>query len=73
MSDGGRGRVSLGVEMWKSSQNVDAERSGVRSIAWLGVRRGYGETILLKLHCKNFDVARIKEKWRVRRNGVLDV
>ena len=35
MSDGGRGRASLGVEGWKSSQNVDAERSAVRSIAWL--------------------------------------
>ena len=37
MSDGGPGRVSLGVNVWKSSQNVDAERSAVRSIAWLGV------------------------------------
>ena len=24
MSDGGRGRASLGVEVWKSSQNADA-------------------------------------------------
>ena len=37
MSDGGRGRASLEVEMWKSSQSVDSERSGVRSIAWLGL------------------------------------
>jgi hypothetical protein len=37
MSDGGRGRASLAVEVWKSSQNVDAERSAVRSIVWLGV------------------------------------
>jgi hypothetical protein len=35
MSDGGRGRASLEVEVWKSSQNVDAKRSAVRSIAWL--------------------------------------
>lgn len=35
MSDGGLGRASLGV--WKSSQNVDAKRSTVRSIVWLGV------------------------------------
>ena len=28
MSDGGRGRGSLGVEVWKSSQNV--ERTAVR-------------------------------------------
>jgi hypothetical protein len=35
MSDGRRGRASLGVEVWKSSQNVDAQRSAVRSIAWL--------------------------------------
>ena len=38
MSDGGRGRASLGVEMWKSSQSVDAQRSVVRSIAWLDLR-----------------------------------
>ena len=35
MSDGGRGRVSLGVEMWMSSQKWSVERSAVRSIAWL--------------------------------------
>jgi len=37
MSDGGRDRASLGVEVWKSYQNVGPERSGVRSIAWLGL------------------------------------
>jgi len=36
MSDGGRGRASLGVEGWKSSQKWDVQRSAVRSIAWLG-------------------------------------
>ena len=35
MSDGGRGRASLGVEVWKSSQKWIVQRSGVRSIAWL--------------------------------------
>jgi hypothetical protein len=35
MSDDGRDRASLALEVWKSSQNVGAERSGVRSIAWL--------------------------------------
>jgi hypothetical protein len=35
MSDGGQEHASFGVEVKKSSQNVDAERSGVRSIAWL--------------------------------------
>ena len=35
MSDGGRGRASLGVEGWKSSQKWSAQRSAVRSIAWL--------------------------------------
>src|SRR4030081_3774502 len=39
MSDGGRGRSSLKVETWKSSQDVDVERSDVRSIAWLDDRR----------------------------------
>ena len=37
MSDGGRGRASIGVEVWKSSQKWSAERSAVRSIAWLGL------------------------------------
>ena len=35
MSDGGRGRASLGVEVWKSSQKWSVQRSAVRSIAWL--------------------------------------
>jgi len=35
MSDGGRGRVSLGLEMWKSFQKWSAQRSAVRSIAWV--------------------------------------
>jgi hypothetical protein len=37
MSDGGRERASLAVEMWKSSQEWVVQRSAVRSIAWLGV------------------------------------
>jgi hypothetical protein len=41
MSDGGRGRASNGVKVWKSSQNVDTERSVVRSIAWLDGRGGF--------------------------------
>src|ERR1051325_328631 len=36
MSDGGRERASLGVGWWKSSQKWSAQRSAVRSIAWLG-------------------------------------
>ena len=40
MSDGGRGRASLGVEVWKSSQRWSVQRSAVRSIAWLDVTRG---------------------------------
>src|SRR5215212_3914770 len=35
MSDGGRERALVGVEVWKSSHNWDAQRSAVRSIAWL--------------------------------------
>jgi hypothetical protein len=37
MSDGGRGRASLGGELWKSSQKWSVRRSAVRSIAWLDV------------------------------------
>src|SRR5262245_27036045 len=36
MSDGGRNRASLGVEVRKSSQKWSVLRSAVRSIAWLG-------------------------------------
>ena len=35
MSDGGRDRALLGVEVWKSSQKWSVQRSAVRSIAWL--------------------------------------
>jgi hypothetical protein len=38
MSDGGRERGSIGVEVWKSSQMWSVRRSAVRSIAWLGLR-----------------------------------
>src|ERR1051326_196031 len=37
MSDGGPERASLEVNVWKSFHNVDAQRSAVRSIAWLDV------------------------------------
>ena len=37
MSDGGLERASLGVEVRKSSQKWSAQRSAVRSIAWLDV------------------------------------
>jgi hypothetical protein len=43
MSDGGRGRASLGVKVWKSSQKWSVQRSAVRSIAWLG---HYGENCI---------------------------
>jgi hypothetical protein len=36
MSDGGRERASVGVEVRKSSQKWSVQRSAVRSIAWLG-------------------------------------
>jgi hypothetical protein len=36
MSDGGRERVSLGLDLWKSSRMWSAQRAAVRSIAWLG-------------------------------------
>jgi len=35
MSDGGRERALLGVEVLKSSQKWSIQRSAVRSIAWL--------------------------------------
>jgi hypothetical protein len=38
MSDGGRGRASVEVVVWKSSQKRSVQRSAVRSIAWLDAR-----------------------------------
>jgi hypothetical protein len=43
MSEGGRGRVSLGVGVWKSSQKWSVQRSAVRSIAWLNLRQPMAE------------------------------
>src|ERR1043165_4898864 len=40
MSDGGRDRASVGVEVWKSSQKWSVRPSAVRSIAWLDGGRG---------------------------------
>ena len=39
MSDGGRERASLGVEVWTSFQKWSVRLSAVRSIAWLDLRR----------------------------------
>ena len=48
MSDGGRERASVGVKVWKSYQNVDAERSAVRSIAWLDLLCCIGNEVPLE-------------------------
>jgi len=48
MSDGGRERAAFGMEVRKSSQNVDAERSAVRSIAWLDVTGGNESGVMLE-------------------------
>ena len=57
MSDGGRDRASLGVEMWKSSQKWSVQRSAVRSIAWLGL-------LVVKLFHNVIDMIAL-EPWRV--------
>jgi hypothetical protein len=52
MSDGGRDRASLGVEVWKSSQKWNAQRAAVRSIAWLDARVVNSLTMI---HDKRYD------------------
>jgi hypothetical protein len=55
MSDGGRERAVLGVEVWRSSQKWSVQRSasllanafGVRSIAWLDVGVAISKTAML--------------------------
>ena len=46
MSDGGRDRASLAGKVLTSSQEWSAQRSAVRSIAWLGLLRGFMPTDL---------------------------
>ena len=48
MSDGGRERASIGVEVWKSSQRWSVQRSVVRSIAWLDGGRRFTMRVELK-------------------------
>ena len=59
MSDGGRERASLGMEVWKSSQKWSARRSAVRSIAWLGLADS-------QTKCNTADV------WRERKKKSLE-
>src|SRR5437588_13061199 len=59
MSDGGPGRASLGVKVWKASQKWSVRRSAVRTIAWLGLCGfigGRGATIGAQLHNKFFAI-----------------
>src|SRR6516225_9991276 len=54
MSDGGRGRASIGVKVWKSSQKLSVRRSAVRSVAWLGLCvREYGNAHAHLGRCRN--------------------
>ena len=57
MSDGGRERASLGVEVWKSSQKWSVQRSAVRSIAWLGLWRGMTHARLVMEHEASLHIA----------------
>jgi hypothetical protein len=51
MSGGGRGRVSLAVKVWKSSQKWSVQRSAVRSIAWLDLFSCEVTPCRLEIHC----------------------
>jgi hypothetical protein len=51
MSDGGRDGASLGVAVWKSSQQRDVQPPVVRSIAWLGlVHTNQDQFVVLRLN-----------------------
>ena len=54
MSDGGRGRALLGVEVWKSSQKWSVPRS----IAWLGSGIAIGEHGSIYLFVRHAFVSR---------------
>jgi hypothetical protein len=71
MSDGGRDRASLGVEVWKSSQKWSVRRSAVRSIAWLDellVVPLTNDLLLAKIviYCKRFAATRLEVTIRSR-------
>ena len=69
MADGGRGRVSLGVEVWKSSQKWSVQRSG-RSLHRM-VRRRYWGDACATLRARG-DIERSWDSLRVTREaGVL--
>ena len=61
MSDGGRGRASLGVEVWKSSQKWSAQRSAVRSIAWLGLCHVRSSPALHQKNCVALEFTTTRE------------
>jgi hypothetical protein len=52
MSDGGHERASLEVGVWKSSQKWSAQRSAVRSIAWLGLGGALSKRIVRQYHLR---------------------
>ena len=65
MSDGGRGRASLGVEVWKSSQKWSAQRSAVRSIAWLDGWRGSMGEERAERYKSNSSAPQAKQPWKL--------
>ncbi len=66
MSDGGRERASIGVELWKSSQKLIAQRSAVRSIAWLDGYCSNWKRVRVQNFLKLIDIGRPKDdEWRL--------
>ncbi len=66
MSDGGRERASLEVEMWKSSQKWSVQRSAVRSIAWLDAFNAVITSIRWQAYRDGYAIAyRIILLWRI--------
>ena len=76
MSDGGRDRASLGMNVWKSSQKWRPQRSAVRSIVWLGLTGSFiikaiASDRLPATSWTRFDVAAEQVKHPTRRAAII--
>ena len=78
MSDGGRERASLAVEVRKSSQKWSVRRSAVRSIAWLDESCGTAAPVSqlmrfvrLEILCLNRLLGKIRNEWLRKHSGLL--
>jgi hypothetical protein len=74
MSDGGRGRASIGTEVWKSSQKRSVRRSAVRSITWLDLGRAiqFSDVLIFSVALDSDSETAESKKARKHENAARD-